>query len=449
VVDDAGRETPARVEGRIEFRGPSATSGYFRNAAATARQFHGEWQDTGDVGYIAAGELFLTSRAKDLIKRGGHNIHPYDLEAAVGELPGIRKGCVAVFGTADRVSGTERVIVVAETNEVDPGARAALLDRIAALAAVHLGGSADEVLLVPARIVLKTSSGKIRRAACRELYDKGLLTAPRPAVWLQVASLLGHALAAQLRHGTHALAQAAYGVYVWLIVAALTIGTLPVVALAQDARSRFCIVRRAAATLVRCCGIPVGVEGLGHLPAGEPSVIVVNHASYADVLVLLAALPFEFHFAAKAELARAPLLGFVLRRLGTYFVERVDPAQGIEDTREITAAVGRGETVVFFPEGTFTRAPGLAEFRLGAFAASAATGVPVVPVVLRGTRSVLRDGRWSPTRYPIAVSVQPTVMPLGRDWAATVRLRDRVREIMLRQCGEPDLRVDAPPPARG
>ncbi len=77
-------------------------SRYFRNAAATARQFRGEWQDTGDVGYIAGGELFLTSRAKDLIKRGGHNIHPYDLEAAVGEIPGIRKGCVAVFGTADR-----------------------------------------------------------------------------------------------------------------------------------------------------------------------------------------------------------------------------------------------------------------------------------------------------------------------------------------------------------
>ncbi len=251
------------------------------------------------------------------------------------------------------------------------------------------------------------------------------------------------------RHGAHALAQAAYGVYAWLIVAALTIGTLPLAAFARDARSRLRIVHRAAATLVRCCGIPIGVEGLEHVPAGAPAVIVVNHASYADALVLLAALPSEIHFAAKAELARAPLLGSVLRRLGTYFVERVDPTQGIEDIREITAAVGRGETIVFFPEGTFTRAPGLAEFRLGAFAASAATDVPVVPVVLRGTRSVLRDGRWLPIRHPIAVSVQPPVMPLGRDWAATVRLRDRVREVMLRECGEPDLRVDVPPTARG
>ncbi len=65
------------------------------------------------------------------------------------------------------------MIVVAETNEVDPGARAALSERIMALADVHLGGPADEVLLVRARTVLKTSSGKIRRAACRELHERG------------------------------------------------------------------------------------------------------------------------------------------------------------------------------------------------------------------------------------------------------------------------------------
>ena len=123
------------LEGRIEFRGPSATARLspepFRHRQ---RLFRGDWLDTGDVGYIAEGELFLTSRAKDLIKRGGHNIHPYDLEAAVGDVPGIRKGCVAVFGTTDRASETERVIVVAETNLSDPSSRAALRDRIMALA---------------------------------------------------------------------------------------------------------------------------------------------------------------------------------------------------------------------------------------------------------------------------------------------------------------------------
>jgi acyl-CoA synthetase (AMP-forming)/AMP-acid ligase II len=110
IVDASGAEAPERVEGRVEFRGPSATQGYFRNPEATATLVHGDWRDTGDVGYVADGELFLTSRVKDLIIRGGHNIHPYDLETAVGELPGVRKGCVAVFGAADPTAGTDRVV---------------------------------------------------------------------------------------------------------------------------------------------------------------------------------------------------------------------------------------------------------------------------------------------------------------------------------------------------
>jgi acyl carrier protein len=439
VVDDAGREVPARSEGRIEFRGPSATAGYHRNPAATGRLFRGDWLDTGDVGYIAGGELFLTSRAKDLIKRGGHNIHPYDLEAAVGDIPGIRKGCVAVFGTADRAAGTERVIVVAETNRTDEASRAALRDRIMTLAGVHLNGPADEVLLVPARTVLKTSSGKIRRAACRELYETGLLTAPRPAVWLQVASLAARAVGAGLRRGAQTIAQAAYGVYAWLVVIVLTIVGVPLVLLLPGRRVRFRFSQRLAKALVRSCAIPLDVNGLEHLPVGKPAVIVVNHASYVDALVVLAALEGDVRFAAKREFVRSRLFGLVLRRVGTYFVERVDPTGGVEDTRELASAVGRGETIVFFPEGTFSRVPGLAAFRLGAFVVSASTGVPIVPVVLRGTRSVLRADRWLATRYPVTVSVQPPIVPDGSDWSAAVRLRDAVRHVMLRHCGEPDV----------
>ena len=93
-----GRELPERHVGRVWFKGPSATSGYFRNPQATAQLFDGEWLDTGDLGYIAAGELYLTGRSKDMMIRGGQNVYPYELEQAVGDLPGIRKGCVAVFG---------------------------------------------------------------------------------------------------------------------------------------------------------------------------------------------------------------------------------------------------------------------------------------------------------------------------------------------------------------
>jgi 1-acyl-sn-glycerol-3-phosphate acyltransferase len=439
IVDDRGREVADRVEGRIEFRGPSAARGYYRNAAATERLVRDGWLDTGDVGYIADGELFLTSRANDQIKRGGHNIHPYDLEAAVGELAGIRKGCVAVFGTADRASGTERVIVVAEAKPTDADSRAALRDRIVALAQVHLNGPPDEVLLVAPRTVLKTSSGKIRRAACRELYEKRLLEAPRRAVWRQLATLAARAAAAELRRGAQACARTIYGTFAWLVALVVAAAMLPLIGVAGSAPARFRIARTAARALFRICGLPLEVEGLQHYAVGKPAVIVANHASYLDAFAIIAALPGELHFAAKREFSRMPLIGFVLRRLGTYFVERVDPAGGIEDTRELVTAVNGGEAAVFFPEGTFSRAPGVASFRLGAFAVSAATGAPIVAIVLRGTRSVLREGRWLPTRHAISVAVQSPVVADGRDWSAAVRLRDRVRDAMLRQCGEPDL----------
>ncbi|MGE5170178.1 MAG: AMP-binding protein [Rudaea sp.] len=438
VVDEGGRELPARTEGHLEFRGPSATSGYYRNPEATARLFRGAWLDTGDVGYIADGELFLTSRAKDLIKRGGHNLHPYDLEAAVGDLPGIRKGCVAVFGTPDHASGTERVIVVAETRSSDAAARAGLRERIAALAAIHLDGPPDEVLLVPPHTVLKTSSGKIRRAACRDLYRRGMLEARRPAVWRQLGHLATKALYARMRRSVSRVAEIAYGLYAWLVFAAVALaGAIPF-AIRADPQSRYRLVHALAAAVVRLLRIPLTVTGDLTSASGK-TIAVVNHASYVDAIIVVAALSSHVHFTAKREFADAPMMGYLLHGIGTHFVERSDATRSVEDTRELAAALRRGETLVVFPEGTFTRAPGLAPFRLGAFALSAEEQAPVVPIVLRGTRSVLRDLRWLPVRHPIEVRVLPPMLADGRDWSAAVRLRDRVRQAMLAACGEPDL----------
>ena len=101
IVDATGHELGDRREGRIEFRGPSATAGYFRNADATRSLFHDDWLDTGDLGYVADADLYVTGRVKDVIIRAGRNLHPDELEEAVGNLAGVRKGCVAVFACPD------------------------------------------------------------------------------------------------------------------------------------------------------------------------------------------------------------------------------------------------------------------------------------------------------------------------------------------------------------
>jgi len=444
IVDGHGRELPERAEGRVEFRGPSATSGYYRNPEATAKLVDGQWLDSGDLGYLADGELYLTGRAKDMIIRGGHNVYPYELEHAVGNLPGIRKGCVAVFGTRDQAGATDRVVVVAETRESDAAKREELRARINNLAVDLLGGPADEIVLAPPQTVLKTSSGKIRRAATREVYEHGLVGVAQHAVWVQVARLAWRGTLARLRQWLAGAGRTLYGAYVWSLFALVTIVGF-VASFLPGLRVRRAAARGLARSLLRAAGIPVTVEGVEHLPQEWPFVLVANHASYIDGIVLVAAIPRAFAFTAKAELKGQRLIRHLLGSIGTRFVERFDARQGVSDARELAAVGGAGESLAFFPEGTFRRAPGLLSFRMGAFVVSAEAGMSLVPVTLVGTRAVLQDKSWIARRLPIRVVIGEPMKPQGRDWDEAVRLRTAARAVILAGCGEPDAGAEPHP----
>jgi acyl-CoA synthetase (AMP-forming)/AMP-acid ligase II len=171
IVDEYGSEVPERVEGTLQFTGPSATSGYFHNAEATAQLLSGEWRDTGDRAYIADGEIYVTGRVKDIIIRRGQHIYPDEIESVVGDLQGVRKGCVVAFGTKEPSTATERLVVLAETHLTDPAARARLRARINERVVDCIGEPAEEIVLAPPHAVLKTSSGKLRRAATRAAYE--------------------------------------------------------------------------------------------------------------------------------------------------------------------------------------------------------------------------------------------------------------------------------------
>ncbi len=187
MVDAAGYELGERREGRIEFRGPSATSGYFRNEAKTRELFHDDWLDTSDRGYMAGGDIFITGRIKDIIIRAGRHLYPQEIEEAVADVPGVHKGGVAVFGVTDPASGTERVIVLAETRETDEASRATLQARASEVVTDIAGTPPDEIVLAPPRTVPKTSSGKIRRSAAKELYESGHVGPAHRILWQQIA----------------------------------------------------------------------------------------------------------------------------------------------------------------------------------------------------------------------------------------------------------------------
>jgi acyl-CoA synthetase (AMP-forming)/AMP-acid ligase II/acyl carrier protein len=187
VVDDVGYELEERREGRLEFRGPSTTKGYFNNPAKTAALIRNGWLDSGDRGYMASGDVYITGRIKDIIIRAGRHLYPQEIEEAVAEIAGIRKGGVAVFGVKDPESGTERVVVLAETRETDPQTLASLHERTQDVVITIAGTPADDIVLAPPRTVPKTSSGKIRRSAAKELYESGEIGQTQRTLWWQIS----------------------------------------------------------------------------------------------------------------------------------------------------------------------------------------------------------------------------------------------------------------------
>jgi 1-acyl-sn-glycerol-3-phosphate acyltransferase len=185
-------------------------------------------------------------------------------------------------------------------------------------------------------------------------------------------------------------------------------------------------------------GIPFSTSGIDRIPR-RGAMLVFNHSSYLDSLVLAAVLPGEPAIVAKRELAGQFVAGALLRRLEIPFVERYDVSGSLADTEALMTLARQGRTMVFFPEGTFTRRVGLSEFYLGAFKVAADANLPVLPGIIRGTRSMLRSDQWFPRHAAISVEIGWPVMPSGADFASVLQLRDAVRNVMLARCGEPDL----------
>jgi acyl carrier protein len=437
IVDVIGREVGERQEGRIEFRGPSATSGYFRNETKTHELLRDGWLDTGDRGYIAGGDLFITGRIKDIVIRGGRNVHPQEVEEAVGDIPGIRKGGVAVFGVPDATLGTERLIVLAEAREIDAAAREELRARAQDVATDILGEPPDEIVLVAPRTVPKTSSGKIRRSAAKELYRSGRLTVAPVAPWRQMLRLWLSGAGPRAARAARLAGDVLYAGWWWVTVAlAFVLGWVAVMVLPR-LDWRWAALRRLARAAFKILGVPISASGIERVPRRH-GMLAVNHSSYMDAVVLCAVLPGEPVFIAKQEFATQVFAGPFMRRLDVQFVERYVTA-GRAEASALAALARQGRVLVFFPEGTFTRRAGLSAFYLGAFTVASEAGVPVVPGIIRGTRSMLRGDQWFPRWTPISVEVAEAVQPGGTDFASVLQCWNAVRAAILARCGEPDL----------
>jgi 1-acyl-sn-glycerol-3-phosphate acyltransferase len=178
------------------------------------------------------------------------------------------------------------------------------------------------------------------------------------------------------------------------------------------------------------------VAGLEHLRTFTSGILVANHSSYIDSIVLMAAIPADFHFVAKRALMEYPLIGTAIRKAGHITIEKAGLSDRLAGADEVARRLRDGERLMIFPEGTFVRGPGLLPFRLGAFRAAVDAGRPIVPVSIAGTRRILPDGTWLFRHGRIAVTIGEPMEPQGQAWPEMVRLRDAAVDDITRGCGE-------------
>jgi 1-acyl-sn-glycerol-3-phosphate acyltransferase len=239
-----------------------------------------------------------------------------------------------------------------------------------------------------------------------------------------------------------------YGIYAVLLFLVLGLATLLLLLLVPGMQRRRAVARAMSRTFFSLAGMWLTVKGAEHLPEGQ-CVVVSNHASYLDGVVFTAALPARFAFVIKREMNGVPLAGLLLRRLGSHFVERFNRNRGAADARRVMRDALNGNSLAFFPEGTFTPTPGLLKFHTGAFTAAIRAGCPLVPATVRGTRVALPPTGGLPRPGRIEVRLLAPIAPVAPSDDAAIELRDRARATILRELGEPDLTCSddtAPPP---
>jgi len=438
IVDEENNPLGDRRVGNLQFQGPSSMQGYYHNARATQAIFHDGWWDSGDLAYLADGQVFITGRRKDLIIKAGRNLYPAEIEELVGAVPGVRQGCVVAFDVNDNERATEQLIVVAETREKKKAEREHIREQINETISATLDIVPDRIVLVAPHTVPKTSSGKLQRAACKKMYLENRLGKIHVPPWMQIVRL---GLESGLRKSAGLFSLASkflYTLYMGLIIA-ITILPIYVVVLFASREFAAKVCQKWARLILKLSLCPVQMVGLEKIPANTPIIFAANHASYVDAVVALAYLPLTTRFVGKKELFSVPVIRTFMQKLGYLAVDRIDLSKGIEDTQHIEETLKNGNPIFIFPEGTFGYSSGLRPFRLGAFKIATQSNVAICPIALQGTRAILRDDEKLMAPGRIVVTICDEVKPEGSEWQHVTHLRNKVRMEIAKYCGEPSL----------
>ena len=342
-------------------------------------------------------------------------------------------------------------MVVAETRERDAAPRAA---RRLRGNGIHLTGTgpsarsrgADSAGQHPENFQRKIAPrGNEAALSCGNSFrfPRPGLAANRPPGNGSATRNAGHRILAGLKRGLEIL----YGLY---FAAMFLLWIVPAWAMVQfitDHKKAGRFTSSALKILFAVVGCQVRVVGKEHMETPGAKIYASNHTSYFDVLPLMLGLGVPYRFISKMEVGRMPFIGTFLDRMGHLKFDRTAPESRLRQAQEMEEFLRNGESVFVFPEGTFTGEDGVRPFQLGAFKAAVATGTPIIPVSLAGTRKFLREGTYLPRPTNITITLSPPIYPStaantkesaeSSDWHELIRLRDATRDAIVRHAGEP------------
>jgi 1-acyl-sn-glycerol-3-phosphate acyltransferase len=308
---------------------------------------------------------------------------------------------------------------------------------------VRIEQALEIVLSEGAGVCAATPNDLMRAVQAGFNQDTTYRPCPDPAGGSSAADLLmgefGNPVADAPAGSGHTPGEWLYALYAWPVLVVLGVLAWILVVFTPSEHGRRKMAHWCARALFFCTFTPLRVSGHEHLDPQRAQIIVANHASYLDGFIVTAALDVPIHFIVKGELARNLPVRLILKRFGVEFVDRFNANKGTSDVKRIAAKSRDGQSIVFFPEGTFTTFEGLQPFRMGAFVTAARARVPVVPVAIRGARNMVRGDDWFPRRGSIEVTVCAPIEPRGEGWQVALDLRDAARHEIAKHCGEPDL----------
>ena len=430
-ADEGHHPIPDRHEGRVLIQGKSVMSGYFGRPDATAAIRFGDWLDTGDLGYLADGELFITGRIKDLIIKAGRNYHPQDIERAVGEVPGVRKGCVIAFGE-DMPEHGEGIVVVAET-ATDATRHDEIKSLIRAAVVATTGTSADDVVLIPRGGVLKTSSGKLRRQETRQAYRNGTL-GKGAAGRLRLAATMTRLGLYRARTFADKGRQSVVGAYIAGTAMVVVLSSVASALWPRDRAAAWRFAQRRIRLLFAATGISFRRTGVP-LPEGQ-ALYVSNHPTDREPLLRIRALDRPGSMTGKGRLFTG-FFGVIAERLGVIALEPKSLESSLASYERMRTLLAEGTSIHIFPEGERRDTPGTYPFRLGAFKLAASAGVPIVPLALKGPREVMRGRPYRPAALEVEVLPAVRIECDPSDLAALAETRAQIRRMIADAAGEP------------